>query len=244
MRIAILSDVHANLEALTEVERTIAERGVDLVVSLGDVVGYGASPNECCEIIHRLAGVALLGNHDAAVTGRMDYAFYYDAARHALDWTAGVLRPEHRAWLAGLPYASRIDEVGFSHGSPLQPEAYDYILASEQATELIPVLETLPRVTFIGHSHLTKVFALQAGSDVIEVSGRKFRLRPGYKYVVTVGAVGQPRDYDNRACFVIHDTEARSVEYVRVPYDIETSAQRIFAARVAANFGRRLFLGV
>jgi len=244
MRIAILSDVHANLEALTEVEGAIAKRGVDLVVSLGDVVGYGASPNECCDILRRLAGVALLGNHDAAVTGRMDYAFYYDAARHALDWTAGVLRPEHRVWLAGLPYADRMGDVGFSHGSPLQPEAYDYILASEQAAELIPVLDKLPRVTFIGHSHLTKVFALQAGSEVVEVSGRKFRLRPGYKYVVTVGAVGQPRDYDNRACFVIHDTEERSVEYVRVPYDIETSAQRIFAAKVAANFGRRLFLGI
>jgi len=244
MRIAILSDVHANLEALTEVERTIAERGVDLVASLGDVVGYGASPNECCEVLQRVARVALLGNHDAAVTGRMDYAFYYDAARHALDWTAGVLQPEHRAWLSGLPYSERIDDVGFSHGSPLHPEAYDYILASEQAAELIPVVDDLPGVTFIGHSHLTKVFALQAGSEVVEVSGRKFRLRPGYKYVVTVGAVGQPRDYDNRACFVIHDTVERTVEYVRVPYDIETSAQRIFAAKVAANFGRRLFLGI
>ncbi len=244
MRIAVLSDVHANLEALTEVERTIAERGVDLVVSLGDVVGYGASPNACCEILRRLAGVALLGNHDAAVTGRMDYAFYYDAARHALDWTASVLEAGHRAWLSGLPYAHRMDDVGFSHGSPLRPEAYDYVLASEQAAELLPVVEGLPRVTFIGHSHLTKVFALQAGSEVVEVSGRKFRLRPGYKYVVTVGAVGQPRDYDNRACFVIHDTVERTVEYVRVPYDIETSAQRIFAARVAANFGRRLFLGI
>lgn len=244
MRIAILSDVHANLEALTEVERAIAKRGADLVVSLGDVVGYGASPNECCDILRRLAGVALLGNHDAAVTGRMDYAFYYDAARHALDWTAGVLRPEHRVWLGGLPYSDRVGDVGFSHGSPLQPEAYDYILASEQAAELIPIVDQLPRVTFIGHSHLTKVFALQAGSEVVEVSGRKFRLRPGYKYVVTVGAVGQPRDYDNRACFVLHDTDERSVEYVRVPYDIETSAQRIFAAKVAANFGRRLFLGI
>ncbi len=244
MRIAVLSDVHANLEALTEVERAIAERRVDLVASLGDVVGYGASPNECCEILRRLTNVALLGNHDAAVTGRMDYAFYYDAARHALDWTASVLHADHHAWLSGLPYAHRIDGVGFSHGSPLKPEAYDYILASEQAAELFPIVETLPPVTFIGHSHLTKVFALQAGSEVVEVSGRKFRLRPGYKYVVTVGAVGQPRDYDNRACFVLHDTEERTVEYVRVAYDIETSAQRIFAAKVAANFGRRLFLGV
>ena len=244
MRIAILSDVHANLEALAAIIDAARQERVDRFVCLGDVVGYGASPNQCCEILRRIVGIALLGNHDAAVTGRMDYAFYYDAARHALDWTAGVLQPEHRAWLSGLPYSERVGDVGFSHGSPLHPEAYDYILASEQAAELIPVVDDLPGVTFIGHSHLTKVFALQAGSEVIEVSGRKFRLRPGYKYVVTVGAVGQPRDYDNRACFVIHDTVERTVEYVRVPYDIETSAQRIFAAKVAANFGRRLFLGI
>ncbi|MEI7703618.1 MAG: metallophosphoesterase [Deltaproteobacteria bacterium] len=244
MRIAVLSDVHANLEALTEVERAIAERRVDLVASLGDVVGYGASPNECCDIVRRLAKVALVGNHDAAVSGRMDYGFYYDAARQALDWTAGVLRPANRDWLAGLPYADRLGEVGFSHGSPLRPESFDYILAREQAAELLPVVETLPRVTFIGHSHLTKAFALRAGSQALEVSGHRFRMRPGYRYVVTVGAVGQPRDYDNRACFVVHDTEEATVEYVRVPYDIETAAQRIFAARVAPNFGRRLFLGV
>jgi diadenosine tetraphosphatase ApaH/serine/threonine PP2A family protein phosphatase len=243
VRFAILSDVHANLEALAEVERAIVDRGVDQVACLGDVVGYGASPNECCDILRRLAGVVLLGNHDAAVAGRMDYAFYYDAARHALDWTAKNLRADLE-WLGSLPYAHRIGEVGFSHGSPIRPEAYDYILASEQAAELLPFVDQLPEVTFIGHSHLTKVFALQAGSEVVEVSGRKFRLRPGYKYIVTVGAVGQPRDYDNRACFVVHDTEERTVEYVRVPYDIETSAQRIFAAKVAVNFGRRLFLGV
>jgi diadenosine tetraphosphatase ApaH/serine/threonine PP2A family protein phosphatase len=244
VRIAIVSDVHANLEALVEVERAIADLAVDQVACLGDVVGYGASPNECCDILRRMASVALLGNHVAAVAGRMDYAFYYDAARHALDWTARHLRPDNLAWLGSLPYTHRIGEVGFSHGSPIHPETYDYILASEQAGELLPFVDQLPQVTFIGHSHLTKVFALKVGSEVVEVSGRRFRLRPDYKYVVTVGAVGQPRDYDNRACFVVHDTEERTVEYVRVPYDIETSAQRIFAAKVAVNFGRRLFLGV
>ena len=209
------------------------------------MVGYGASPNECCEILRRLAAVALLGNHDAAVTGRMDYAFYYDAARHALDWTARHAAPR-ATWPGwpGCPTRTGSGTSGSATAPPSDPEAYDYILASEQAAELLPVVDTLPQVTFIGHSHLTKVFALQAGSEVVEVSGRKFRLRPGYKYVVTVGAVGQPRDYDNRACFVVHDTEERTVEYVRVPYDIETSAQRIFAAKVAVNFGRRLFLGV
>jgi diadenosine tetraphosphatase ApaH/serine/threonine PP2A family protein phosphatase len=244
MRIGIVSDIHSNAEALAEVTRALDGQRVDRVVCLGDVVGYGASPNECCAGVRRIAEVSLLGNHDAAVAGRMDYSFYYDAARHALDWTAERLDPSHLAWLQSAPYTHRIGDVGFSHGSPLRPEAYDYIFAREQAEEVLPHVAGLPLVTFIGHSHLCKVFALAPGSEVHEVASRRFSLRDGYKYIVSVGSVGQPRDYDNRACFVVYDSEDRSVEYLRVPYDIEASAQRIFDADLALNFGRRLFLGV
>jgi len=244
MRIGIISDVHSNAEALAEVARVLAAQGVDRVVCLGDVVGYGASPNQCCAEVRRIAEVTLLGNHDAAVAGRMDYSFYYDAARNALDWTAEQLEPGHLEWLKTLPYQHRIGDVGFSHGSPLRPEAYDYIFAREQAEEVLPHLAGLPEVTFIGHSHLCKVFALHPGSEVHEVASRRFGLRKGYKYIISVGSVGQPRDYDSRACFVIYDTEERTVEYLRVAYDIESSAQKIFDADLALNFGRRLFLGV
>jgi len=244
MRIGIISDVHSNAEALAEVVRVLGEQGVDRVVCLGDVVGYGASPNECCAAVRRIAEVTLLGNHDAAVAGRMDYSFYYDAARIALDWTAARLDPAHAAWLKTLPYTHRIGDVGFSHGSPLRPEVYDYIFAREQAEEVLPHVAGLPEVTFIGHSHLCKVFAFHGGSEVHEVSTRRFGLRKGYKYIISVGSVGQPRDCDNRASFVMYDTDARTVEYHRVPYDIETSAQKIFDADLALNFGKRLFLGV
>ena len=101
----------------------------------------------------------------------------------------------------------------------------------------------LPEVTFIGHSHLCKAFAIGNG-EVNDVVAQKFGIRRGYKYIISVGSVGQPRDYDNRACFVICDTDARTVEYTRVEYDIETSAQKIFDADLALNFGKRLFLGV
>lgn len=244
MKIGVISDVHSNLEALREVERSLRALGVGRVVSLGDVVGYGASPNECCDAVRRIADVCVLGNHDAAVSGRMDYGFYYDAARHALDWTASRLRPENLEWLKGLPYVHRDGDVGYCHGSPIRPESYEYVLAREQAEDLLPFREQLPAITFIGHSHLCKVFALSDAGEVTEVTARRFALRPGLRYVVTVGAVGQPRDYDNRACYVVYDSEARTVEYVRVPYDIEASAKKIFAADVALNFGRRLFLGV
>ena len=243
MRIAIISDVHSNIEALSEVVKVIERARADRIVCLGDVVGYGASPNGCCEIVKELAEVTLLGNHDAAVSGRMDYSFYYDAARHALDWTASTLADDHLEWLKSLPYTYRIGDIGFSHGSPVDPQAYEYIFALEQARELMPFIADLPEVTFIGHSHLCKAFAIGNG-EVNDVVAQKFGVRRGYKYMISVGSVGQPRDYDNRACFVIHDTDARTVEYHRVEYDIETSAQRIFDADLALNFGKRLFLGV
>lgn len=243
MRLAIISDIHSNVEALTEVLRAADTYKVDRIVSLGDIVGYGASPNECCELVRSVTEVTLLGNHDAAVAGRMDYSFYYDAARHALDWSANVLSDENLEWLKSLPYTYRIGETGFCHGSPIEPKAYEYIFALEQARELMPHVQDLPEVTFIGHSHLCKAFAIGNG-EVNDVVAQKFGVRRGYKYIISVGSVGQPRDYDNRACFVIHDTDARTVEYVRVEYDIETSAQKIFDADLALNFGKRLFLGV
>ncbi|MBI5066737.1 MAG: metallophosphoesterase family protein [Deltaproteobacteria bacterium] len=244
MRLAILSDVHANVEALTEVEAAIRQARPDMVVCLGDVVGYGASPNECCDVVRKLAQVVLLGNHDAAVAGRMDYSYYYDAARRALDWTAARVSSENQLWLRSLPYTHKVENIGFSHGSPVLPAEYEYVFALEQARELLPHLERLPEVTFIGHSHLCKAFALSSGGLVEDVSATSLALDPERRYIVSVGSVGQPRDYDNRACFLTYDSQTRAVEYHRVSYDIESAAQRIFDAKLAVNFGRRLFLGV
>jgi diadenosine tetraphosphatase ApaH/serine/threonine PP2A family protein phosphatase len=244
MRIGIISDIHSNLEALTEVLAALRRLEPDRVMCLGDVVGYGASVNECCELVRGVAEVTLLGNHDAAVAGRMDYSFYYDAARHALDWTAARIEPAHLEWLRGLPFGHRIGDVQFTHGSPVVPEGYEYVFALEQAKELLPHFGALADVNFIGHSHLCKAFGLSPSGDVHEVVAMRFGLRRGYKYVISVGSVGQPRDCDSRACFVIYDTDARTVEYHRVSYDIESAAQRIFDADLALNFGKRLFLGV
>jgi diadenosine tetraphosphatase ApaH/serine/threonine PP2A family protein phosphatase len=244
MRVAILSDIHSNLEALTAALAVVDRERPDRVVCLGDVVGYGASVNECCGLIRARAEVTLLGNHDAAVAGRMDYSFYYDAARHALDWTASRIEPEHLEWLRTLPYTHDLGGICLSHGSPVEPQAYDYIFALEQARDLVPHARNLAGVTFIGHSHLCKTFAISPGGDVSEVVSTRFVLRKGYKYVISVGSVGQPRDGDNRACLVIYDDVRREVQFHRASYDIETSAQKIFDADLALNFGKRLFLGV
>lgn len=243
MRIGIISDVHSNIEALTAVAEEIERLECDMVICLGDVVGYGASPNECCELLRSLAAVTILGNHDAAVAGRMDYSFYYDAARHALDWTASRLNETHLDWLKGLSYTHRLENVGFCHGSPLDPEAFEYIFEEGQARNLLPILAELPEITFIGHSHLCRAFALEEG-EVHDVVAQRFMVKNGYRYICSVGSVGQPRDLDNRACFATYDTERRVVEYHRVEYDIDKAAQKIFDADLSLRFGKRLFHGV
>src|SRR5262245_4180811 len=120
-RFGIFSDVHANQEALIAVLKAFESERIDRFICLGDVVGYGASPNECCDLVRKAAQHTILGNHDAAVAGRMDYSYYYDAARHALDLHAAVLRPENMAWLKTLPYEVRDLQAGvqFCHGSPI-----------------------------------------------------------------------------------------------------------------------------
>ncbi|MBK6532810.1 MAG: metallophosphoesterase family protein [Deltaproteobacteria bacterium] len=247
MRIGIFSDVHANIEALSAVVETLRREAPDVMYCLGDVVGYGASPNECADLVRSVAKVTILGNHDAAVAGRMDYSYYYEAARRALDLHASLLTAENLAWLRALPYKHIVGDTGvhLCHGSPVRIEEFDYIFAPEQARDCLSIFPELGQLTLIGHSHLCKAFELSA-DDVVELQGppKSFTLRPDRKYIVSVGSVGQPRDYDNRASFVIYDSETRKFEFRRVEYDIEGAAQKIFDARLERNFGHRLFIGV
>ncbi len=243
MRYGVLSDTHANIEALEAVFKAFESEGIDRYVCLGDTVGYGASPNECCALMRSKVAFTILGNHDAAVAGRMDYSYYYHAARHALDKHTKMLAPSHMDWLRSLPYEVREGDVHFCHGSPLNIEEFDYIFARDQAARCLPMLEGMGQLTLIGHSHLCKAFALNA-DGVQEVVSQQFQLRPGYKYIVSVGSVGQPRDSDPRASFTVFDTKTLTFEFKRVAYDVKTSAGKIFATDLEPNFGNRLFLGV
>jgi diadenosine tetraphosphatase ApaH/serine/threonine PP2A family protein phosphatase len=243
MRIGIFSDVHANAEALTAVLEAFRSERCDKLVCLGDTVGYGASPNECCDLIREVSAFTILGNHDAAVAGRMDYSYYYDAARNALDLHSRQLTPENMAWLKSLPYEVKEGDLHFCHGSPVNLEEFEYIFSIEQAARCLEVWEQLGMSTFIGHSHLCKSFALSR-DDVYEVVAPKFSIRPDHRYIISVGSVGQPRDYDNRASYTIFDSEEKVFEFKRVAYDIDAAAQKIFSSDLERNFGNRLFLGV
>ena len=245
MRLGIFSDVHANLEAMSAVLEAYRTERIDVFYCLGDVVGYGGSPNQCSDLVRQVAEVTILGNHDAAVAGRMDYSYYYEAARQALDWHASELTPENMEWLKALPYKHRLTDFGLDlcHGSPVRLEEFEYIFATDQAAECLTIWDDLAHLTLIGHSHLCKVFALRPGF-VEELSPEDFSLTDGTKYIVSVGSVGQPRDYDNRASYTVYDTDTRTFEFKRIEYDIEGAAAKIFDADLERNFAQRLFIGV
>lgn len=245
MRIGIFSDIHANYEALSAVLEQYRHEEIDVYYCLGDTVGYGGSPNECTEIVRRVAMKTILGNHDAAVAGRMDYSYYYEAARQALDTHASMLSQENMSWLRQLPYTERLPEHGLDlcHGSPVRIEEFEYIFAPEQARELLPIWDELEHLTVIGHSHLCKVFALTRDT-VEEMPVETLALEPDRKYVISVGSVGQPRDYDNRASFTIFDSTAKVFEFKRIEYDIEMAADKVLRARLERNFAHRLYIGV
>ncbi len=245
MRLGILSDIHANYEALSAVLEAYRDERIGVYYCLGDTVGYGGSPNECAEVIREVVKDTVLGNHDAAVAGRMDYSYYYEAARNALDAHAQMLSTESMAWLKSLSYKIELNEhdLHLCHGSPVRLEEFEYIFAPEQARECLPMYASLPALTLIGHSHLCKVFALTHDS-VEELPPIDFELEPNKKYIVSVGSVGQPRDYDNRASYTVFDADKRVFEFKRIEYDIETAADKVLRARLERNFAHRLFIGV
>lgn len=245
MRYGILSDTHANIEALQAVFGAFENESIDRYICLGDTVGYGASPNEACALMRSKVAHTILGNHDAAVAGRMDYSYYYHAARQALDKHAQALDTDNMDWLKGLPYEVRENDVHFCHGSPLNIEDFDYIFAKDQAAKCLTIWDKMSQLTLIGHSHLCKAFALNPDKPgAQEVVATKFELRAGWKYIVSVGSVGQPRDFDPRASYTIFDTETKTFEFKRVEYDVKASASKILASDLEPNFGTRLFLGI
>ncbi len=245
MRLGIFSDVHANYEALSAVLEAYRDESIDVFYCLGDTVGYGGSPNECADIVREVSKKTILGNHDAAVSGRMDYSYYYEAARHALDAHASMISAENMSWLKSLPYQEMLEEINvlLCHGSPVRLEEFEYIFAPEQARECLAIHDKLGHLTLIGHSHLCKVFALTK-SSVEELPSNDFELEPDKKYIVSVGSVGQPRDFDNRASYTIYDSDKKRFEFKRIEYDIELAADKVLRAKLERNFAHRLFIGV
>jgi predicted phosphodiesterase len=242
MRIAVLSDIHGNLHALEAVLEEVERADVHQVWCLGDVVGYGADPNDCCSRIREQADIALAGNHDLAVTGDLSLDEFSRGAAVAARWTQEVLHRDHVAWLHGLEPKGEARDVGLYHASPRDP-IWEYVLSSLLA-ELC--LDAQPhRVCLVGHSHVALSFVRpegeaatgepRRGGDAVDLSAGEWILNPG--------SVGQPRDGDARAAWLLLDLDLERAEWRRTDYDVGAAQASIRAARLPESLAERLEYG-
>jgi diadenosine tetraphosphatase ApaH/serine/threonine PP2A family protein phosphatase len=246
MRLGIFSDVHANLEALQAVLRAYQQAQIDRYVCLGDTVGYGANPNECCQIVRNLADHVILGNHDAACTGRLSPEWFNTAARVAVEGHRHMLDTAHLRWLAQLPYRIELDDMLFCHGSPHQPEEFPYILDEADVATIIQHDCPLQPLIFVGHTHRGTAYICrdQPGLRIWEDPRTTIPILPDHRYVFNVGSVGQPRDGDWRASYGILDTGAQVFELRRAEYDVDTASEKIARLGFPVTLSERLFLGL
>ncbi len=244
MRYGILGDVHANLSALRTALDRLKAAGCDLVVQVGDVVGYGAAPEACIELLRDVEAVVVQGNHDAACVGAIDARCFNPAARAALDWTRNQLDDEALEWLAALPLHVALEHCEVTHGTFDDPSHYDYLLGVEQGKASLDSLQR--RVGFVGHSHvpISVVRPKEAPMRTGYSPDRLLMLGELQRAVVNVGSVGQPRDEDPRLAYGIFDTETQSIEIKRADYDIDREAARIRAAGLPTVLADRLFVGL
>lgn len=237
MKVAVVSDVHANLEALDAVLEDARRAGAEKIWSLGDVVGYGADPNAVVERLSKAADVAVAGNHDWAACGKMTLGFFNSLAKQAAEWTSESLTEASRRWLAALPLERVERGVRLVHASPSDPASWHYVLSEAVAEgELSTFDEAL---CLIGHSHFPGQFESD-GARVHYHREPRFQLAAKRRYLVNVGSVGQPRDGDPRATYLLYDEKDKSLEHRRVAYDVEAAARKILDAGLPAFLAERL----
>lgn len=243
MRIVIVSDIHANYVAL---ETVLAAAGsYDQLWNLGDTIGYGPRPNECVAAMRQHASIMIAGNHDLACLGKLDLSDFNPDARTANIWNGQQLTPEHRAAIEVLPPQHRVDDrFLIAHGSPREP-VWEYLLTAEQARQNFGLFEN--QVCLIGHSHIPLIFFLNDGrcrGPALPEAGTQIELRPDTRYFINPGSVGQPRNQDPRAAYAVLDTEAGTLRFNRIEYDIGKTQRQMRDAHLPQALIRRLEYGM
>ena len=242
MRVAIVSDIHGNRHAFEAVLDDVRNTGARELWCLGDVVGYGADPDDCCALARRHAAVCLAGNHDLAVTGELPLDEFSRGAALAARWTQEVIADEHLEWLRSLRPQGAEDGVGLYHASPRDP-VWEYVLSALLA-ELC--LDAAPeRVCLVGHSHVALSFQRPEGEPATGTArrgGEAADLGAG-EWLLNPGSVGQPRDGDARAAWLLLDTAGWRAQWRRIEYDVAGAAAAIRAARLPDSLAERLEYG-
>ena len=239
-RIAILGDIHSNLDALEVVLADCRSQGVDEYLCTGDVVGYNACPHECLEFVRGLGCPVMMGNHDFYVCSEQDLDDFNAAAAQVVEWTRRQLSEDEIAWLRALPFTKTVKGVTLVHSTMDNPESFGYVFDNLQA-EANFIMQKTP-ICFHGHTHCPMIYEKQM-TGVFRIDPQDFVLRPGRKYFINVGSVGQPRDGDPRATYVIYDVAKRLVSYRRLEYDIAAAQARIREAGLPERLAERLACG-
>jgi predicted phosphodiesterase len=240
MVLGIISDIHSNLEAIKTVLNELSLRGVERIICLGDIVGYGANPNECCELIREVAECVIMGNHDAGSIGLAELSSFNEIAASACMWTANILSPENKSWLKNLPLI--IEEEGkiFVHSTPSNPQIWEYVYSLGDAINEFKLSDF--GICFLGHSHVPSFF-MNHGTQYTILHGEKHTLIPGTRYIINPGSVGQPRDDDPRASFAIYDLDKNEIQLIKLPYNIAKAQQKIMNAGLPESLAYRLMVG-
>ena len=238
MRVAVVSDIHSNLQALEATLSAIDAEAPDELWCLGDLVGYGPRPNECCAAITERADVCLAGNHDLAVRGAIDLEEFGGEAAVAARWTREVLAPEAQALLDRLEPAGTAHGVALYHGSARDP-IWEYVLSNEAALATLDLTDSV--LVLVGHSHV----ALQVVDSGIELApvGTELELG-GVRALLNPGSVGQPRDGDPRAAYLLLDLDTQHASFRRVEYDVKRTQREMRDAGLPEMLAGRLELGL
>jgi len=240
MRYGIIADIHSNLEALEAVIAKIYQLKVDLILCAGDIVGYGANPRECLDILRELKVVSVAGNHDWAVCGKLDFSYFTAEGQAAVQWTRKQLAFEDIAYLNNLDLCLKNKDCLLVHSSLENPGQFIYLNNVEKAKEAYSHMDS--SICLIGHTHVPRIFIQRDGgvldSDILDID-----INPQYQYIVNVGSVGQPRDGNTMASFCVFDKSLGTIENHRVLYDIRKAQQKILDAKLPESLAVRLIQG-
>lgn len=243
MRTAVIADIHSNLEALQSVLERIRELAVDEIVCLGDIVGYNADPNACMELVRSARIDCVLGNHDVAAAGLAEPDRFTSHARAALSWTREHLSTENLQFLASLPYEKNLRGLFLFHGSVHNVNRY--MLSRRDAESNFLLLDGMPekpRIGFFGHTHepavLTDAYGSEQARGMVSLCDT-----PARRYFINPGSVGQPRDGNPRAAFLVYDGQAQQITFYRAEYDVKACQDKIRKAGLPETLAERLERG-
>lgn len=241
MRYGIISDIHANLEALETVIDALQEAKVDEIICLGDVVGYGPDPEKCVELVRQNCKYSLAGNHDHALLGLIDTRFFNQFAKKSVEWTKVQLSKKSTEYLHSLPLIEKIENFTIVHASPSRPETWNYILSIDDAADNFTYIQGV--CCFVGHSHVPIILEKNNDNKVVIKRNYNLELDQEKQYIINIGSVGQPRDLDPRAAYAIFDSETYRFDLARARYDMSITQKKIIERGLPAYLAERLSSG-